>query len=175
MSGMSRDSRPLWICPECGARLVSRNLSHSCGLFTFEALFAGSEPPVRDAARALVAASRELGDVQVIPQKTRLVFVARVRFASLMPRKKWVVTGFALHRWVDSPRVIKTEDYGPRWRYHFLRVADATAIDDELRGWLRESHDVVGMQEDLFPPMPLPLPLPLSGGGTPSGRQPPPG
>jgi len=33
---------PLWHCPTCGARLVSRNLWHSCGRFTLEALFAGS-------------------------------------------------------------------------------------------------------------------------------------
>ena len=28
----------LWICPRCGARLVSPNLWHSCGTFTVEDL-----------------------------------------------------------------------------------------------------------------------------------------
>jgi hypothetical protein len=55
-----------------------------------------------------------LGDVQVLPQKTRLVCVARVRFAGLSPRKNGFRAGFALHRWLDSQRIVKTADYGPR-------------------------------------------------------------
>jgi hypothetical protein len=70
-------STPLWHCPQCGARLVSRNL------------------------------------------------------------------------WHTNRRIIKTVDYGPRWRGHYVRVASAADLDDELRAWLQESHDVVGMQSDL--------------------------
>ena len=69
------------ICPRCGARLVTKNLWHSCGTFTLEGLFPRSEPAVLDLARKYVAMLYTLGDVQVIPQKTRLTCVARVRFA----------------------------------------------------------------------------------------------
>jgi hypothetical protein len=141
--------RELWHCPKCGARLVSRNLWHSCGRFTLEALFPRSAPGVLAAARKYVALLESLGDVQVIPQKTRLVAVARVRFAGLYPRKDDFMASFALHRWLTSRRIIKTIDYGPRWRAHYVRIASAADLDDELRGWLQESHDVVGMQSDL--------------------------
>lgn len=47
---------------------------------------------------------------KVIPQKTRLVAVARVRFGGLQPRSDGFLAGFALHRWLDSVRVVKTED-----------------------------------------------------------------
>jgi hypothetical protein len=140
---------PLWICPHCGARLVSRNLWHSCGQFTLEDLFANSAPGVLDLAREYVSLLHSLGDVQVIPQKTRLVCVARVRFAGLSPRKRGFVANFALHRWLASPRIVKTVDYGPRWRAHFVRVQLSGDIDEELRAWLQESHDVVGLQTDL--------------------------
>ena len=90
-----------------------------------------------------------LGDVQVIPQKTRLTCVARVRFAGLQPRKDGFLASFALHRWLDSPRIVKTVDYGPRWRAHFVLVRAEADLDDELRAWLQESHDVVGTQSDL--------------------------
>ena len=40
----------LWICPRCEARLVSRNLWHSCGRFTLEDLFAGAAPDTLDLA-----------------------------------------------------------------------------------------------------------------------------
>ena len=90
-----------------------------------------------------------LGDVQVIPQKTRLTCVARVRFAGLQPRKEDFLASFALHRWLDSPRIVRTADYGPRWRAHFVLVRSEADLDNGLRVWLQESHDVVGMQSDL--------------------------
>ena len=140
---------PLWICPKCGARLITRNLWHSCVRFRLEALFPRSTAEVLAAARKYVALLESLGDVQVLPQKTRLVAVARVRFAGLYPRKNDFMASFALHRWIASPRVVKTIDYGPRWRAHYVRIASAADLDDELRGWLQESHDVVGVQSDL--------------------------
>jgi hypothetical protein len=140
---------PLWHCPKCGARLVTRNLWHSCGRFTLEALFSGSAPGVLTAARKYVALLESLGDVQVLAQKTRLVAVARVRFAGLYPRKDHFISGFALHRWIANRRIVKTVDYGPRWRGHYVRITSAADLDGELRAWLQESHDVVGMQSDL--------------------------
>jgi hypothetical protein len=127
---------------------VSRNLWHSCGKFTIEALFAKADPAVLGLARAYVSMLYTLGDVQVIPQKTRLVCVARVRFAGLYPRKDGFLVSFALRRWVDSPRIVKTADYGPRWRAHFVLVRASGDLDDELRAWLQESHDIVGLQRD---------------------------
>jgi hypothetical protein len=146
---MSAQLPEVWVCPRCAARLVSRNLWHSCGQYTLEALFARSEPHVLELARGYIAMLHALGDVQVIPQKTRLVCVARVRFAGLSPRKDGFVAAFALHRWLESPRIVKTADYGPRWRGHFVLVRSEADLDAELAGWLRESHDLVGLQADL--------------------------
>jgi hypothetical protein len=154
---MSGDQNPdaaaglpaVWICPRCGARLVSRNLWHSCGQFTIEALFGNAKPAALALARGYVAMLHSLGDVQVIAQKTRLVCVARVRFAGLYPRRDGFLAGFALHRWLDDPRVVKTADYGPRWRGHYVRIRSEANLDDQLREWLQESHDVVGLQRHL--------------------------
>lgn len=143
-----REPNPLWICPACGARLVSRNLWHSCGRFTLEDLFAGAAAGVLELARAYVALLRSLGDVQILSQKTRLVCVARVRFAGLYPRTRDFDAYFALQRWLTGERIIRTEDYGPRWRLHFVRVRSDADLDDELRAWLQESHDTVGLQRD---------------------------
>jgi Domain of unknown function (DUF5655) len=140
---------PVWVCPHCAARLVSHNLWHSCGQFTLEALFADAEPAALDLASKYVAMLHYLGDVQVIPQKTRLVCVARVRFGGLSPRKDGFLASFALHHWLDSPRIVKTADYGPRWRGHYVRVRTEADLDNELRSWLQEAHDTVGLQADL--------------------------
>lgn len=148
---LTRERPPLWICPRCGARLVSRNLSHSCGRFTLAALFRDARPGVLELARAYVRILEQLGDVQILPQKTRLVCVARVRFAGLTPRKSGFLAAFALRRWIRSPRILKTNDYGPRWRAHFVLVQSRADLDRELRSWLQESHDTVGVQDDLVP------------------------
>jgi hypothetical protein len=120
------DSSPalhgLWFCPKCGARLVGRNLWRSCGQYTLDTLFATAAPGVLELAREYVAMPHLLGDVQVIAQKTRLVGVARVRFAGLSPRNHGFQATFALHRWLDSPRIIRQVDHGPRWRGHDVRV-----------------------------------------------------
>ena len=144
----ARGRSPLWVCPDCGARLVSRNLWHSCVRSTLDALFEGAADAVRDAARRYVAVLQDLGDVQVIAQKSRLVCAARVRFAGLYPQKRSFLAAFALRRWLQSPRIVKRADYGPRWRGHFVRIRSSVDVDDELRAWLQESHDTVGVQAD---------------------------
>lgn len=143
--------KPVWICPKCGARLVSRNLWHSCGTFTLEALFAKSTPAALEIARQTVALMKSLGDTQVLPQKTRVVCVARVRFGGFTSRRNGIEVNFALHRWLESPRIVKTTDYGPRWLAHSVNVESLEGLDEELRMWLQESHDVVGLQSDLGP------------------------
>lgn len=45
-AAMRQPLPPLWTCPECGAKFVSANMSHSCGRYTVEELFAKSEPQV---------------------------------------------------------------------------------------------------------------------------------
>jgi hypothetical protein len=128
---------------------VSRNLWHSCVQLTLEDLFARSEPSALELARTYVSMLHSLGDVQVIPQRTRLVGVARVRFCGLTPRKDGFRATFSLHRWLDSPRIVTTVDYGPRWRVHDVLVRSPADLDDELRAWLQESHDVVGLRRGL--------------------------
>ncbi len=141
--------KELWTCPQCGARLVSRNLWHSCGTFSLDDLTAGSDPGIVDAVDAMNELFERLGDVQVIPQKTRVVCVARVRFAGYQVRKTSVLLSFALRRWIESPRIVKTESFGPRWCAHTVRLRNRIDLDSELLEWLRESHDTVGLQSDL--------------------------
>ena len=143
--------RPVWVCPRCGARLITRDLWHSCGRFTMENLFAASEPGTLELARRFVDLLGGLGDVQVLPQKTRLVAVARVRFAGCRPRRAGLVVSFALHRWVEDPRILRTIDYGPRWRVHEVLVRREDDLDAQLHAWLQESHNVVGLQSGLVP------------------------
>jgi hypothetical protein len=140
------DTTGLWICPDCGARLATKNLYHTCGTFMLEELFARSAPETVALARRYVELLRSLGDVQILPQKTRVVCGARVRFATLSPLKNGFPAVFTLRRWVESTRLTHLAEGGPHRRMHRLLIESAEQIDDELRAWLQEAHDTVGLQ-----------------------------
>lgn len=120
---------------------------HSCVRVRVADHLEGKPRNVVELYRAFSRAARDCGPgVTTTAVKTRIAFMARVRFAgcALQP------SGLKAHVWLkhrlDSPRLDKVEQLGPRdWVLHFhLRSIDD--IDDEVRGWLREAY-LVGRQE----------------------------
>ena len=134
--------RPLWRCPRCGAKLVTKNMWHSCGRYTLKALFARSEPHVFLLFKKFAAMVRQCGRVTTVPQKTRVVFMVRVRFAGVYPRKTFVLVSFALPRRLKSPRIMKIEEYAQHFIGHTMEIHSEEDLDGELQGWLRESFAV---------------------------------
>lgn len=105
---------PLWRCPKCGERFVTKNMWHSCGKYTLEALFARSEPHVFQLFNKFAEMMRACGPVTMIPQKTRVVFQVRVRFGGCYPRKSHLLCTLALPRVDNDPRFFKIEKYALR-------------------------------------------------------------
>src|SRR5206468_12432860 len=85
--GLEKKKRPLWKCPKCGQRFVTRNMSHSCGHHTLAEHFADKSPEIRQLFEALLQAVQRFGRVHVYAQKTRIVFQTRGRFVAVTPRK----------------------------------------------------------------------------------------
>jgi hypothetical protein len=140
--------RPLWRCPECGEKFVTKNLWHSCGKHTLEELFARSEPQVLRLFKKFAKMVRACGPVRMIPQKTRVVFQVRVRFAGAYPRKSYFLAGFALPYRAEDPRFVKIENYAPHFQGHLFRVASEADLDSKVQRWLKESYRV-GAQDFL--------------------------
>jgi hypothetical protein len=85
---MTREALPpLWTCPKCSAQFVSANMWHSCGRRSVEDLFARSDPHVFKLYLKFKRMVEGCGPVTMIPQKTRLVFMVRMRFAGFTVRK----------------------------------------------------------------------------------------
>jgi hypothetical protein len=142
--------RPLWTCPKCGAKLVTKNLSHSCGRATVDDWKARMGPRARqfyDRFEQMIAAC---GDYHVAPAKTRIAFLGRVRFAGITSLSEEGMTcGFSLPHPVSSPRFSKVEEVVPGWWVHRLRITEVDQLDREVQAWLRESYRLMGMQERL--------------------------
>jgi len=138
--------RPLWKCPKCGERFVTRNMWHSCGKFTLEALFARSEPHVFGLFNKFAGMVSSCGSVTVIPQKSRVVFQVRVRFAGCYPRKSHLICSLALPRVLDDPRFFKIEEYASHFIGHSFRVYSEADLDSDVQEWLREAYEVGGQK-----------------------------
>ncbi|MBS1715999.1 MAG: hypothetical protein JST30_16860 [Armatimonadetes bacterium] len=133
------EDNPLWTCPECGNRFVTAKMWHSCGTFALDGLFLQSSREVRGAYDALEAMARELADIIVTPQKTRIAFQTRTRFSGGVPKRDHFDAGFVFFRRHPSPRFYKIEDYSAKWFVHRTRLTCAADVDDEVRQWLVEA------------------------------------
>jgi hypothetical protein len=141
---MCKKQRPLWKCPKCGARFVTANIWHSCGRYSLKMLFAKSEPNVRRLFRKLTRMVRSCGPSTMLPQKTRVVFMTRVRFVAVYPRKRALEIGIELSARHPHPHFHKIESYSRHVHGHYLRIENENQLDAQVKRWLRESYLVGG-------------------------------
>jgi len=137
---MNATRRPLWRCPRCGHRFVTRNLSHSCGRYRLADHFAGKPPRLRATFRRLVAVARACGPVTVYAQKTRIVIQARVRFAGAVVHKGSIDAGLWLRRRVTHPRLQRIEDFGRLGYGIHLRLTQPSDVDALVVAFIREAY-----------------------------------
>jgi hypothetical protein len=145
----SFSKKPLWKCPKCSHKFVTRNLWHSCGRYKIADHFRGKPRAVREAFDGFVALGRKCGPVTVYAQKTRIVLQTRVRFASVVVRKQWLDAGMWLKRRVEHPRLRRVEDFGRLGFGHHFRLAGRGDIDEALGVLMREAYRI-GEQEHLY-------------------------
>jgi len=148
MPSGKRGWKPLWRCPKCGHRFVTRNLWHSCARFQVRDHLKGKGPQVARLYRKFAALVRKCGPVTVSPNKTRIAFMARMRFAGCWMGKDNLHVGFLLARRLRSRRIPRVEFIPPRYYAHRLPVRTLSELDRELLGWLRESYQM-GQQKHL--------------------------
>jgi hypothetical protein len=151
---MSPADRPLWRCPRCGHSFVGVNMAHSCVTVPLDELFARSTPEARAAFDAFVAPFERCGPVEVIGQKTRIVIMARVRFAGATVLRDRVRLNIALTRQIEAPWVERIDTYlGGRWQaHHFVvRSPEELAQIGELPSLVCEGYRELGMQGALRP------------------------
>jgi hypothetical protein len=143
---MDVTDRPLWTCPRCGHRFVTANSWHSCTRLTLDEVFARARPNVRASFDRWLAMAEQCGPLAVIPQKTRIVFMDRVRFAGAQVLRDRLRVSFSLTREVDRPPFRLTR-YAPGWVAHVFDIRDPSELDDpELQALLRESYRDLGQQ-----------------------------
>jgi hypothetical protein len=88
---------------------------------------------------------RACGPVKMIPQKTRVVFMTRVRFVAAYPRKRALEIGIELPARQPNTRFHKIESYTRYMHGHYMIVENEDQLDSQVQRWLRKSY-LVGAQ-----------------------------
>jgi hypothetical protein len=150
---MPKDQRrpDLWTCRRCGARFTTRNQRHSCGRFSLDALFARSQPQVRALYERFARLVAACGPVVVIPQKTRVAFQVRMRFAAVTPQGGALRGHLVLAERRPSACFQRIDSLGPRSHVHVFRIESPAAFTAEFARLVRAAY-AVGRQEHLRRP-----------------------
>ena len=139
--------RPLWTCPQCGHKLVTQNLSHSCSRYPLSYHFKNTDTIVREIFDEYLSVVESFGPVIVIPQKTRIAFQVRVRFGGAVARKHWLDGWLWLKRRAEHPLFYKIEKFHAHDHVHSFRLKSVEDVrDKDLRRLLKEAY-AVGRQE----------------------------
>jgi uncharacterized protein DUF5655 len=144
LRGAERAS-PLWTCPHCGRRFVSRNKQHSCGHYRIDDHFAGKDPIVRELFDHLLGAIQQFGPVTAYALKTRIVFQAETQFAAAMTRRHWLEGYLWLRRRAEHPVIQRIEMHVFRDYGHIFRLTRPGDLDEALVALLHEAY-VLGCQ-----------------------------
>lgn len=136
----------LWTCARCGHQFVTPNIWHSCTTIELADVFAHSQPAVREAFDRYVELIARCGPITVIPQKTRIAIMGRVRFAGAVVRRDRLIANFALTRRIEDPR-LRVEAINERWIAHRFDLRSPADLDiPGLGDWVCEAYRDLGMQ-----------------------------
>jgi hypothetical protein len=117
------------MCPLCGVKLVAKS------------------DRAQDVFRRFVAGIESCGPYSLAPAKTRVAFVAQVRFASVNRiGDDYIDVHFVLPRAIASPRFSKVERLGQLYVHH-LRLRDARDVNRQLLVWLRQAYAEYGQRQ----------------------------
>ena len=144
-------SAPMWRCPRCGRSFANRNQTHTCAaLGSVDSHFAGADPQLREVFDAIVASATGLGPFDILAEKTRIAFHARMSFAAFRVRRHWLDGHVVLAREISSPRFRRIEVYSPSNVLHAFRLTRPDEVDEEVQAWLAEAY-AVGQQQHRRP------------------------
>src|SRR5262249_50072981 len=134
--------RLMWTCPDCGRAFAGGGQGHTCApLGTLEDHLAGKPPEIAEIVARFIALAQECGPVDVLPEKTRIALAARMSFAALMPRRRWVDGHVVLARRLEDPRFTRIETFSPGNHLHAFRLETPRDVDERFRAWMREAYE----------------------------------
>jgi hypothetical protein len=91
---------------------------------------------------AVVAHLRTCGPLDVVPTKTSINLLSRTSIGGIRLQKRKARLGLVLTRRVRDPRIHNALQLSPRSVVHYIELTTAADVDETVRRWLREAHEV---------------------------------
>ena len=140
--------KAMWTCPVCGRRFANRNQTHACGRFDPAGLLEGRSQAVVATFERFRDEVLRCGPATILAERTRIAFQARMSFAAVMPRTRWLDGHVVLAKRVRSKRFREVQSFSRRNVLHTFRLEDPDEVDDEVTSWLAQAY-LVGLQRHL--------------------------
>ena len=131
---------PLWECPSCHRRFGRVRQSHECApAMTLDEYFSTGPPFERPVFDAVMAHLDTVGPVHVEPVSVGIFIKRGASMFELRPMTKWVALSFRLPRRVEHSKITRHAEWNGS-HYHFVRLREASDVDDDVKGWLTEAY-----------------------------------
>lgn len=133
----------MWTCPECKARFVNKNQSHSCVQSTVAKFLIGKSGAAVHLFEHFLSEYRKIGPFDLHPVKTRVALLTKMRFCAVNK----IGTDFIdLHLVLTKayPKAScfrRIESIGDRFFIHHLRILSKRDIDSEVRKFMKFAYD----------------------------------
>ena len=132
--------KTLWRCPVCGRDFARQRQTHSCRAVPIDRHFQGKAPWLRELFNHLCAQLARFGPLRIDAVQTGINLIPKHHMGGVRVLRKGLRVGFLMDRRVESPRVTRWEEIGPRAHYHSVHLASPRELDHELLSWLREAY-----------------------------------
>jgi RimJ/RimL family protein N-acetyltransferase len=146
----------MWTCPGCGRLFANRNQTHACGRFELEPLLEGRSAEAVGVFERFRDEVLRCGPATLVPERTRIAFQARMSFAAVAPRARWLDGHVVLAKRLRSRRFRRVQAFSPRNVLHTCRLAGPAEVDDEVSSWIAQAY-LVGLQRHLPHHDPAPI------------------
>jgi hypothetical protein len=132
----------MWECPRCDRRFGQANRPHVCApAMAIDAYFVDAEPGDREIYEAVAAALIDCGPVEIEAVSVGIFFKRSRTFVELRPRRRGMACSMILPHVLESDRVTRRIQLGPRGVANFVTLVSAGDVDEELRQWLAMAYD----------------------------------
>lgn len=130
----------MWTCPECDQKFINKGQVHSCGERTVEDFLAGKSSHTVELFHYFIKEYKAIGDFVLHPAKSRIAFVAQIRFGYIHRLGKDFVDvvlqfnqpyydNFCFHKIAGGP-----DSYN-----HYFRLYSKDDLTDEVKEYMRKA------------------------------------
>jgi len=141
----------MWTCLKCKQRFVNKNQWHSCGQNTLENFLEGKSLGAIELFNYFVDSYKKIGPFDLHPAKTRVAFVAKIRFSGVSKIGKDFIDGtFLFVKPFDEASCFYKIERIPTTDYyiHHFRLKSKKDINSEFKKYMRLAY-AVGQREHL--------------------------